>query len=213
MIDVKINDGKFEISGTFDFGYMGTYKDEQISFYSEVEEVKEWDIVGDREFDNDEEFAEFLTGYYNNFEKKIQENIKQVNDNFLQKIICGFNDVGAFFWEIDEITIKENVPEEVEEDYGVIYDPYDDKITEIEDEFYETPNDGSIEKTDVEAFIRKSFPMLNLDRLIQGVVPEYLGLHDGSVSFQCSDDFGEEVLCGAYDELDEELTFTDWHNF
>ena len=213
MIDIKINDGKFNISGTFDFGYMGLYKDEQINFYTEVEDAKKWDIVGSRKFENDNEFAAFLTEYYNNFEKKIQENIKQVNDNFLQRIICEFNAVGAFFWEIDEIAIKENIPEEAEEDYSVIYEPYDEQLTKIEDEFYETPNDGSIEKTDVEAFIRESFPMLDLGRLIKGVVPEYLGFYDGYVSFQCSDDFGAQVLCGAYDEVDENLTFTDWHNF
>ena len=214
MINIEMKDGKFVINGTFDLGYMGTYKDDQISFYSKIEEIKDWDILGERNIGNDEELAVFLTEYYNNFEKKIQKNIKQVNDNFLQKIICWFYDTGAAFWDIDEITIKENIPKEMEEDDDYdIYEAYDEKLTEIDNEFYDTPNDGSIEKTDVEAFIRKSFPMLDLDKLIHGIVPEYLGLHDGGVSFQCSDDFGKEVLCCAYDQLDEDLTFTDWHNF
>jgi len=40
-----------------------------------------------------------------------------------------------------------------------------------------------------------------------------LTLCDGSIAFQCSDAFDEAILCGAYAELDEELSFKDWHNF
>ena len=41
---------------------------------------------------------------------------------------------------------------------------------------------------------------------------EYLSLEDGNIAFQCSDGFGAELLCGAYDVLDESLTFQEWHN-
>lgn len=55
--------------------------------------------------------------------------------------------------------------------------------------------------------------MLDWDTLISSVVPEVLGLDDGYVSFQCSDNFGMEIMCVAYDCLNEQLVFTDWHNF
>ena len=41
---------------------------------------------------------------------------------------------------------------------------------------------------------------------------EYLSLEDGNIAFQCSDGFGAELLCGAYDVLDESLAFQEWHN-
>ena len=45
------------------------------------------------------------------------------------------------------------------------------------------------------------------------IIPECIGLHDGEISFQCSDDFDNAILCGAYGVLDEELCINDWHNF
>ena len=73
--------------------------------------------------------------------------------------------------------------------------------------------DGTEEKTDVQAWIKKNLPMFSLDRLLSGIVTEYLYLGDGTVTFQCSDDVGCEILCAACDTLDEDLRFTDWHNF
>lgn len=42
-----------------------------------------------------------------------------------------------------------------------------------------------------------------------------MSLDDGRITFQCSDSIDSEhkILCGAYNELDENLTFCDWHNF
>ena len=85
MIKIKITDGELSINGEFNFGYMGIYKDEQISIYDDVSEIREWEIV-ESHFDSDftdDKLAEFLTEYFNNFEVKIQANIKQVNNNFL----------------------------------------------------------------------------------------------------------------------------------
>ena len=55
--------------------------------------------------------------------------------------------------------------------------------------------------------------MFNFDCFIANIVPENIGLDDGKISFQCSDNFDNEILCGAYAVLDEELAFSDWHNF
>ena len=42
---------------------------------------------------------------------------------------------------------------------------------------------------------------------------ENICFFDTDISFQCSDGFDNAILCGAYDNLDAELRFTDWHNF
>ena len=93
--------------------------------------------------------------------------------------------------------------------YGIDWDMTD----VLETEFENQPNDGSIKKTDVEAALRKSFPMFNMDAFLSSIEPENVCLSDGYISFQCSDTLGDIILCGAYDQLDENLTFTDWHNF
>lgn len=151
-----------------------------------------------------------LAEYINQFEKKIQENIKQVNSNFLINIFTDMKSCGSEFWEIDELTIPEALPENPEEN---VYEPHCDEMKALKMEYSNTPNDGSIAKTDVEPILRKKFPMFNWDRLLKGIIPECLGIEDGYISFQCSDDLNYSILCGAYDCLDENLQFTDWHNF
>lgn len=213
MIKIKVINGEIKINGTFDFGYMGVYKDDQISIYSNLQEIKNWDIITSRlDVTNcsDDEIADCLTAYYNEFEKRVQQNRKQVNDNFLLNIMADMEACGCPFWEIEEITVKDALPSDPDEE---VYQPHWDRMTELKKEYDETPNDGTVEKTDIEATLKQLFPMLNLDKLVENIIPESLGLSDGRVSFQCSDNFGEQILCSAYDDLDEQLTFTDWHNF
>lgn len=212
MIEIKVINGEIKVDGTFDFGYMGMYKGSQIGT-SDLQEIKSWDIITSRldaENCSDDEIADCLTKYYNEFEKRIQQNRKQVNDNFLLKIITDMEAAGFPFWEIEEITIKDALPPQPDEE---VYEPHWGDITSLNKEYDDTPNDGTIEKTDVETALKKFYPMLDWDKLIASVVPEYVGLFDSYVSFQCSDNFGNRILCGAYDSLDERLTFTDWHNF
>lgn len=214
MIRIKFVDGNAVVSGEFDFGYMGIYKDEQISIYDNVSEIRDWDIV-EEHFDgdfSDEQLADFLTEYFNNFEAKIQANIKQVNDNFLIDAYEWAEGTDTAFWEVPEITNQEYLPENMDD-----FDPYTfcEETLKIWVEYEDTPNNGSIRKTDVEAFIREKMPLLNLDTFLAGIVPECMSFSDGSITFQCSDsiDFEHKILCGAYNELDENLTFCDFHNF
>ena len=79
--------------------------------------------------------------------------------------------------------------------------------------YFEMPNDGSTPKGHIETVLRACFPMFDLDYFIENIEPEYIGLSDGEISFQCSDSFDELILCGAYAVIDEELSFSDWHNF
>lgn len=214
MIKIKFIDGNAVVSGEFDFGYMGIYKDEQIELY-DSDEIRYWDIV-EEHFDGDftdEQLADFLTDYFNNFENKIQANIKQVNNNFLINIYeYSMEGTGLEFWKEPSVTNAEYLPENTDG-----FDPYAfcKETWEIGEEYNDTPNDGSMQKTDVEKFIREKMPLFNLDAFLAGIVPECMSLDDGRVSFQCSDsiDFENKILCSAYNELDESLTFCGWHNF
>lgn len=215
MIKIEFIDGTAVISGSFSFGYMGIYKDERIEIYDTIAEIREWEIV-ENHFDgdfSDEQLTDFLTDYFNAFETKIQANIKQVNDCFLISAYVWAESTKTEFWNVPEITNAEYLPKNITD-----FDPYtfSEEAWKIMNEYSDTPNDGTVHKTDVEKFLREKIPLLNLDAFLAGIIPECVGLSDGSVSFQCSDSVKNpeyQILCGAYDDLDENLTFCDWHNF
>ena len=213
MVQVFANDGYFSVKGTFDFGYIGLYRDEQIEIQEDSDEIRNWDFIpetADAENCSDEELAAILTDYINGLEQNIKQNIKQVNDNFLLRVFEDMEACGADFWEIEALTVADAMPENPEEE---IWQPNHEILHEMIMEYDQSANDGSIEKTDVEAQLRKCFPMFNFDRFIRGIVPENICFFDTYVSFQCSDQFEQSILCAAYDNLDEDLCFTDWHNF
>lgn len=213
MINIQFHGETIDITGRFDFGYMGQYPGGQIRIYDTPRRVRGWKIVSarmDGASCSDEALSACLTEYFNSFERKLQENRKQVNDCFLIKAFEDMEGCGYPFWEIEGLTRREYLPADPDED---VYQPHWEEMSLAEMAFWKTPNDGSLEKPDAEALLRKNFPALDWDALLASVVPEHLGLHDGGVSFQCSDGFEMKLLCGAYDWLNESLTFTDWHNF
>lgn len=214
MIDIRIQGDAFHITGGFDFGYMGRYPVSQIHIYDAPHNTRSWRAVNKR-LDgascSDAALAACLTEYFNAFEQTLQKNRKQVNDNFLIRMFEDMESCGSPFWENKGLTLQEFLPPDLGE--KTIYGPHWEEMRTAETAFRDTPNDGSLEKPDVEALLRKNFPALNLDALLGSIQTEYLSLEDGAVAFQCSDGFGCTLLCGAYDRLDEGLVFRDWHNF
>lgn len=215
-LKVSLKDGKFEISGKFDLGYMGIYKDSQIEILSEIDDVRDWDSVkksfGEKE-PTDEELTGFLTDYLKMFQKKISENKKMVNDNFLANIFYDMSQCGYPFWENEKLVTSTDFDEDELWESG--YDDLNEVIDDLMSEYSGKANDGSggsVKKRDVEAAVRKALPLFNLDAVLKSVKSEYLCLSDGYLAFQCSDTLGAEILCGAYDQLSENLEFTEWHN-
>lgn len=230
MIEVKVIDNEFVIKGSFALGVAGTYVNaefgtEQIQILDSYEEVigdyknghYAWDVLkpylAGKEL-NEETVSLAISEYYNVLEKKAQTCIAQINSNLLVNVFNHMIDCGNEFWEIEGACIKEKMPDCPKEEYAkVIYEPYWDEMSALYNEYDGTPNNNTLEKTDVEARLRKMFPMFNMDALIQGVRPESLTLGGKQFSFQCSDSWKYQIMCSAYDELDENFTFTDWHNF
>ena len=206
---VKLVDRNFEVKGTFDFGYIGTYSDSKIEIFGNIDEVKDWDVIQATFKDknpSDEMIANFLTEYLNSFQKKIKENQKLVNNTFLSNIFYDMYNCSNPFWKIKGLATKSSF------DTTTAYEPLDGIIDEIMNA-NSLPNDGSVEKPDVEALIRKNFPLFNMDFFLKNIKAEGMCLGDGNITFQCSDTLGFNILCSGYDQLDESLTFTDWHNF
>lgn len=211
MLDIQIHGGEVRISGCFDCGYMGLYDGEKIHLYDKPDRLRDWKTVRERLGPDcsDDALSACLTEYFNAFEEKIRKNRKQVNDNFLILAFEDWEACGYPFWEIIGLTRSEFLPPDPDEN---VYNPYWDEMNALESAYQDAPNDGTQEKADVEAVLRKNFPALDWDALLTSIEPEYLSLEDGNIAFQCSDGFGAELLCGAYDVLDESLTFQEWHN-
>ena len=214
MVTVYVENGEFKVKGTFDFGYMGLYKDDQIGVNCDCSDIRdEWDSVYDMSENGDctdDDIAEFITQRFNEAEEKIQKNIRMINNDFLYHVYDDMEGCGRKFWEREELRVPGFDYDNPEFDFYRLplkshgYKPYG--VGE--------PNDGSVEKDDFEASLREVAPMFNLDGFIKGIKPEYVVMGNSYISFQCTDIYNHALICGAYDRIDlNDLRFNDWHNY
>ncbi len=213
-LKIYLEDGEIKIQGSIDLGYIGLFDDSQIDIETSLDEIREWDIVEENLDANctDDELIDFLNEYYNRFIKKIKKNIDNINGTFLLYVFTDMDSCENIFMVIDGLFDEEKLIYGNEEDIAEIYNPVRQGLYTLSP-YLESPNDGTIPKGHLESLLRSFYPMFNFDHFLENIVPEYIGLDDGEISFQCSDDFDCAILCGAYAVLDEELAFSDWHNF
>jgi hypothetical protein len=213
-LKIYLEDGEIKIQGSIDLGYIGLFDDSHIDIETSLGEIREWDIVEDNLDSNctDDELIDFLNEYYNRFIKKIEKNIDNINGTFLLYVFTDMDSCENNFMVIDGLFDEEKLIYGNEEDIAEIYNPVRQGLYTLSP-YLESPNDGTIPKGHLESLLRSFYPMFDFDHFLENIVPEYIGLDDGEISFQCSDDFDCAILCGAYAVLDEELAFSDWHNF
>ncbi|MBR7080910.1 MAG: hypothetical protein IKI40_10410 [Treponema sp.] len=213
-LNIFLDDDSIKISGNINLGYIGTFTDSQIEIDDILEEIREWDIVTEHLEENcaDEEIIEFLNQYFNDYIDKIERNIENINGTFLLYALTDMDAAEINFMLIDELFMEEKLRYGNEEDIAEIYNPVRDGLNTLS-AYLEAPNDGTVPKGHIESLLRSFYPMFNFDSFIANVLPEYISLQDGGLSFQCSDNFANEILCGAYGEMDEELSIQEWHNF
>ncbi|MBR6046195.1 MAG: hypothetical protein IKP47_11225 [Ruminococcus sp.] len=218
MVTVYVENGEFKFRGTFDFGYIGFYRDDQIEMVDTCEDIRdEWydeiSEVMDIDTCTDEEIAAFLTDRMNAAEQRIQAHIGEINETFLRHVFDDMASCGNEFWEHEELTVPGFDYDDPDFDF---YKMPEEAIKEGHTDFGSLagPNDGTVKKDSFEQYLRKYKPMFNLDNFLKGIEPECVCLHQDSISFQCSDKYDFAVICGAYDDIDlEDLSFTDWHNY
>ncbi len=213
-LKIYLENGEIKIQGTIDLGYIGTFKDTQIEITDTLKEIREWDIIEEYYNPNcsDEELIDYLNVYFNTFIQNIKKNLDNINGEFLLQVFTDMDNCELNFMVIDGLFDETKLLYGNEEDIAEIYNPVRQGLNSLSP-YLETPNDGSIPKGHIESVLRSFFPMFNFDHFIANIVPEYVSLDDGEISFQCSDNFDCAILCGAYAAIDEELAFSDWHNF
>ena len=211
---IYLDDGEIKIQGTINLGYIGLFRDSQIEIDDSLEDIREWDIVEDNlDADcSDDELIDFLNKYYTEYLQKIEKNLDNINSEFLLQVFTDMDNCELNFMVIDGLFDEEKLIYGNEEDISEIYNPVRQGLHSLAP-YLETPNDGSIPKGHIESVLRSFYPMFNFAYFLENVVPEYVSLGDGEISFQCSDRFDCAILCGAYAVLDEELAFSDWHNY
>lgn len=231
MVQVICRDGKFLAKGTFDMGLAGFYENKDFEDRAiQIENSLEDMIQGLDEKDylwmnplkpifekvprDGDSLAKALENYINGKEALVQKNRKQVNDYFLYQLILNFVDCDYPFWE-NENAILPEYKHYREEDFEKIYE--DDRLDVINDlweEFDDAPNNGSVQKTDVEALAKKLFPMFDFDGLIKSIEPCVIGFNGSWMAVEFSDGWGGlDFYCSAYEVFDENLAPRDWHNF
>lgn len=225
MIEFIYKDGRFLAKGTFSLGIAGVFENKEfgdgnIEIRAGLHEIQEelkkeqsfsyqplFPWLKGKEGDKDP-IAKGLAAYYNQKEKEIRENVKQINDCILCYLFDNLEDCGYPFWEIKEAVLPGSLDEV---DVDAIYDN-EECAYEWMNEFYKLPNNGTIEKTDVEGKLRNLYPMFNFDGLYQSIIPEGITFSGRFMEFQFSDGWGADLFCSAYDRFDENLTSCDWHN-
>lgn len=231
MVKIIHKEGEFLVKGTFSFGIAGVYENVEYGdspiglLYMSLNDLlrameKEKDfMLGEllpklkQTGGNADKMAEVLTDYYNEQEELIKQNEKQINNYFFMRLFEEFVDADAPFWEVKKAILPEYRDKYSEEEYEELCMKYTEEIDEMATEYLKTPNDGSMEKTDVLPRLREMFPMFNFDGLIKTIKPECVTFHGRFISVQFSDSWGCELFCSAYEEFDEKLTPGDWHNF
>ena len=191
--------GNIKVSGSINLGYIGTFKDSQIELDDTLEDIREWDIVTEN-LDaacSDDELIGFLNRYFNDLIEKIEKNIDNINGTFLLYVLTDMDNSEIDFMAIDELFIEDKLFYGNEEDIAEVYNPVRDGLNTLS-AYLEAPNDGSVPKGHIESVLRSFYPMFDFDCFLANVIPEYINLHDGEISFQCSDNFDNAILCGAY---------------
>lgn len=230
MIQIIYKDGVFLAKGTFSMGIAGVYENKNFEEENIIIDIELEDIIEEMQKENSFEFeplrpylkdkgesgtaiAKGLEDYYNQKEIEISKNVKQINDCILYHLFSSLEACCYPFWEIEQAVLPgaldgydiNNLEKE-------IYHTKERIPTWVFDAFDRKPNNGTIEKPDLEGWLRKQYPMFHFDGLYKSIEQEGMYLNGRFISFQFSDGWGAKLLDCAYDEFDENFTSCDWHN-
>lgn len=223
MVQVTVKGSEYSVKGTFDFGYIGLFRDDKISLYDLEEcvlvpETERWgddweeatEIFGIKGT-SDEAVAEALTLYINSFEAKVQKHIWEVNNNLIAKMAEQWQCCATPFWEANEALF---LPEHMEKFEALQEtDDFNAAISSIVCDYIDEPNNGTMEKCDAEAEMRKLFPLFDWDKFLSNMKPLHVSIkYDGWLHFEIDDGFGAGIFCCAVATLDDELRFHRWDN-
>ena len=202
MVTVTTENGNFIFHGTFDCGYAGLYRDDMIEFsYQNLERIRKEGLQGkDLSTYSDDEIAAEVASFFNSIEAKVQQNIQQFNDTFLDNLFDAMEGCGYPFWQRPNMVNREFMQAHPD------YDAYDPDDEDYSAEVSIPPAAGRRE-----TFLRQAYPSFNFDYYLAHITPHGLVVDDdGSFSFEISDDM--DYLCHLVGDVRADLSFRDWNN-
>ncbi|WP_303790052.1 hypothetical protein [Ruminococcus flavefaciens] len=205
MVTVTIENSEFKFHGTFDCGYAGLYRDDQIFFYGDPDDVREDGLQGkDLSECTDEELAAEMAAFYNAVEASLQQNIQLFNYKFLKELMDDLEGCGYPYWEYPDM-----VPLAFLEANPDFDDWYPDDGSDLPEPVFIPENAGS-----KEIELRRKYPGFNFEHWISTLTLHGLRVSDmedgGWISFDISDEM--EYLCQLVGAVKPDLSFADWNN-
>lgn len=238
MINIKFENNIFLIKGNIDLGYIGNYtnseflsskqEDSNIKIDDTYEDIlqclnqdipykNDWNFIKKYTSNRDgESIAKVIEDFFNSQEKKAKENQHSLNGTFIARIVDNFSMTSYPFWEeednsfvdFDKLPKSDDLENDIysSEDYLEMEDYFLDTF------FIEEPNDGTVDKPDnIKDMFKMGLPMFNIDKFFSNINGN-ITLDGSSIIFECSDNFGGNILCCAYGQLEEDLSLWDWRN-
>lgn len=233
MITVKYDKGtdRFLVKGKVNLGIVGElenkeYGEENIEIKNTFEQLmkivdaKDIDLLGNLfillkdNIKDGESVAAILEDYYNKKIADLNKNIKQFNDCIWSKLFEYLMDIGWPFWENEETIAPEYRGQDLEEEVMHLYNDKQDEIYAILKEYTNgSPNNGTIQKIDVEKKMREYFYMFNFEGLVKNIDSQYLGFNFNRIEFQFEDNWNQELFCSTVGTLNEDFSLINWDNF
>lgn len=195
------------IKGAFDLGYLGGYRCYQIEV--DFDDYSYNNLFADENTkDSENSLREYL---------KKGMNLVQFNQAFLAYLMLDMCDCEYEFWEeCPSYVYRDKMPscEMAEMGRKIYTKDICAGVNNLFDQYYEVPLNGEGDNVPVaEEFIKKNFPMFNYKKMLKDVHSEYLILKASGIELQCTGE-GEalNLVCSAYVNIRNNLSFYDWHN-
>lgn len=204
MVTVTIENGEFKFHGTFDCGYAGIYRDDMIEFeFENLKSIQKEGLQGkDLSNCSNDEIAAEVSAFFNTLEAKVQRNIQQFNDTFLEYLFDDLQGCAYPFWEYPQMVNQEFM--KAHPDYEVKYYSHD------EEDFSEKISIPSA-AGERETQLRLKYPSFNFDYYLSHLTPHHLLVEKrGYFQFYVSDDM--DYLCQLLGGVQDDLSFYDWNN-
>lgn len=205
MVTVTIENNEFKFHGTFDCGYAGLYRDDQIFFYGEPDDFRYRGLPGkDLSKCSDEELAAEMAAFYNATEAHLQQNIQEFNGKFIDQLMDDFQGCGWEYWTYPNMVSPAFLQAHPDFD-----DWYHHDIDALPEPAFIPENAGR-----TEIAVRRDYPGFDFEYYLSHLTLHSLhvmNMKDGGwISFCISD--AMDYLCQLIGEVKPDFTFNDWNN-
>ena len=158
--------------------------------------------------------AKILQDYYNKKIQELNQNTKQFNDLIWSQLFDWLLAIGFPFWEDERAIAPQYRGRDWSKEVEQLYTEKQDEILEILEEYTNSsPNNGTIQKPDVEKKMREYFYMFNFDGLMENINGKHFGFYLDFIEFEFDDNWDSSIFCSTVCSLSGDFSLREWNNF